>query len=303
MIRVRSYAQLIRLPNVFTALADIALAAFAAGRWGEVPDTWPFCFACLLGASACLYSAGMVWNDIFDVAQDRRERPYRPLPSGRVSRRSALACGIGLMGAGLLLAAGAGWTGFEWQPKPIGVAGILTLTILLYDGWLKCTLAGPIAMGACRFLNVLLGLTLGSVIGEAWAIHLAVVVGLYIIGVTWFARTEARTSRPLLLLLAAGVMLTALVLALALPIWFPSDSTSPLYPYLLVLLGFLVGLPIMNAIEKPVPERVQAAVKRAIMGLVVLDATLATGLVGWQGLAILLLLLPALYLGRWLYST
>jgi 4-hydroxybenzoate polyprenyltransferase len=39
------------------------------------------------------------------------------------------------------------------------------------------------------------------------------------------------------------------------------------------------------------------------MGLVILDAALATALGGILGLAILILLLPALYLGRWIYST
>src|SRR5262249_61032160 len=64
--RLKPYAQLIRLPNVFTALADICLGALAVGA---LPGRWlPFTF--LLLASACLYSAGMVWNDYFDFEQD-----------------------------------------------------------------------------------------------------------------------------------------------------------------------------------------------------------------------------------------
>ena len=39
------------------------------------------------------------------------------------------------------------------------------------------------------------------------------------------------------------------------------------------------------------------------LGLVVLDAILATGLVGLGGLALLLLLVPSYFLGRWVYST
>jgi hypothetical protein len=37
--------------------------------------------------------------------------------------------------------------------------------------------------------------------------------------------------------------------------------------------------------------------------LVLLDAILAAGLVGTVGLLVAVLLLPAAYLGRWLYST
>src|SRR6516165_5639238 len=93
----KPYAQLVRLPNVFTALADICLGALAAGA---LPDRWP-AFVCLLFASACLYSAGMVWNDFFDYDQDYRERPFRPLPSGKISRRMAATFGTSLLAFGV----------------------------------------------------------------------------------------------------------------------------------------------------------------------------------------------------------
>jgi 4-hydroxybenzoate polyprenyltransferase len=128
-------------------------------------------------------------------------------------------------------------------------------------------------------------------------------VGIYIVGVTWFARTEARHSRKSVLAAAAAVMLGALPLALPVPLWFPPGTSSLLFPYLLVALGFVVGLPVCRAIEQPSPANVQAAVKRSIFGLVVLDATLATALAGLTGLILLVLLLPATYLGRWIYST
>jgi 4-hydroxybenzoate polyprenyltransferase len=44
-------------------------------------------------------------------------------------------------------------------------------------------------------------------------------------------------------------------------------------------------------------------VKTCILGLIGLDAILAFAVVGWPGLLILLLLPPALLLGRWVYST
>ncbi len=304
MNRMRTYAQLVRLPNVFTALADIAVGGLAA--WALAPElnfwTW-WAFACLLAASACLYAAGMVWNDYFDIEQDRKERPFRPLPSGRVTPRAALQIGSGLLAAGVILAALAGWRSAGWNATPVILAVLLATAILLYDGWLKRTWAGPLGMGTCRFLNVLLGLTISAAPAWGCKLHLAAVVGLYIVGVTWFARTEARMSRKSALEGAAVVMLAALVLALPLPVWFPPATSSPLFPYLLVGLAFLVGVPVWGAIVRPAPAQVQAAVKRSIMGLVILDATLATALAGASGLLILVLLVPALYLGRWIYST
>jgi 4-hydroxybenzoate polyprenyltransferase len=82
--RWRDLAKLVRLPNVFTALADIAVGALALAVWGAWPAAGGLAFALLFVASACLYSAGMVWNDFFDIEQDRRERPNRPIASGRV---------------------------------------------------------------------------------------------------------------------------------------------------------------------------------------------------------------------------
>jgi hypothetical protein len=62
---------------------------------------------------------------------------------------------------------------------------------------------------------------------------------------------------------------------------------------------------VVQAISNPAPAHVQAAVKRSLMALILLDAVLATATVGILGLAILVLLAPSLYLNRkrWLYAT
>ncbi len=76
--KLRPRLQLIRLPNLFTAMADV-LAGYlivtgAAVRWDILLP--------LLLATACLYAAGCVLNDFHDREIDRRERPFRPIPSG-----------------------------------------------------------------------------------------------------------------------------------------------------------------------------------------------------------------------------
>jgi 4-hydroxybenzoate polyprenyltransferase len=258
----------------------------------------------------------MAWNDFFDLEQDRRERPFRPIPSGRITRRQAALCGLGLLAGGLLFALLAGLVqaarGDAPSPaRPVVLAGCLVGAILLYDGWLKRTWLGPVGMGLCRFLNVLLGVSVAGSLAWPLGAHLAAVVGLYIVGVTWFARTEARQSSQPALAGAAAVMLAGLLLALPLPLDPPSRPgsselpSSPLFPYLLVGLAFAVGLPATRAIRAPAPRNVQAAVKRALGALIVLDAVLATARAGTLGLAILLLLAPSLYLNRrrWLYAT
>src|SRR5947199_10543129 len=105
--RLLALAQLLRLPNVFTAFADIALATAAGvGVTSGWPDVTFWLRAGLLAlASGCLYLGGMVWNDFFDRAEDAKARPFRPLPSGRVSVRLAVALGVVLLAAGVGFAA------------------------------------------------------------------------------------------------------------------------------------------------------------------------------------------------------
>jgi hypothetical protein len=311
MSRVRDYAQLVRLPNVFTALADIGMAALVSGA---LPGAWAAVLLVAL-ASACLYCGGMVWNDYFDVEQDRRERPFRPIPSGRVLRREAAGLGGLLLLGGLVCAclvvllqnAVAADTAPSFRGAPVLLASLLIGAILLYDGWLKRTWAGPVGMGACRFFNVLLGVSAAPQQDWAAGTYLALVVGLYIVGVTWFARTEARESRPAALAGAGLLMLVALALALPLPVILANGpwphQTFFLFPVLLVAFGFAFGLPAYRAIRAPTPARVQTVVKRVVLGLIALDAILATAAVGVAGLLLLVLLVPALYLGRRLYST
>ena len=94
MKKLLAYLQLIRLPNVFTAIADILMGYLVTvGSFG-------YELALLILASCSLYSAGMVLNDVMDFEDDQRDRPNRPLPSGRIDRQWAqkLGCGLLLLG-------------------------------------------------------------------------------------------------------------------------------------------------------------------------------------------------------------
>jgi 4-hydroxybenzoate polyprenyltransferase len=305
--RLLALAQLLRLPNVFTAFADIALgAAVGASLLPSADQSYWIAMGLIAVASGCLYLAGMVWNDVFDRAEDTQARAFRPIPSGRVTVRTAIVLGVVLMLLGLGLAALAGVPGRDvWSHEPLVHAACIAVAVLLYDGGLKRTPIGPVAMAVCRFLNVLFGLSIlpDEALDPDVRVHLAGVVGIYIVGVTWFARTEEGRSNRRQLLAAATVMLLALVLALVLRAKLPPDSGTFLFPYLLVAFGFLIGRPIVRAIANPGAREVQRAVKRSVLGLVVLDAVLATAFTALPGLAILLLLPPALVLGKWVYST
>jgi 4-hydroxybenzoate polyprenyltransferase len=294
------YARLMRLPNVFTAFADIGLGLAVTARMTPIRSgilSEPKAYF-LLAASGLMYLAGMVLNDYFDRKEDAKERPNRPIPRGQISPTTALTLGLGLLGGGLVL------TGLTGNRSGL-LGSALAFAILAYNIKLKHTPFGPVSMALCRFLNVLLGLSLADSddVPIFLKLHLAGVVAIYIVGVTWFARTEEKRSDPRKLRYAAGVLIGAALLALAIPTQLPSGSASLFFPYLLGALVIYLGTRVVQAIRDPAPAHVQAAIKRLVLSLILVDAVLASGTIGTSGLILALLLIPAVVLGKWVYST
>jgi len=81
----------------------------------------------LMVALSLFYVGGMFLNDGFDREVDARERPERPLPSGRATPREVFAIGFGLLAAGLVLLATMAWLG----PGPHAVRRLVTLVSIL----------------------------------------------------------------------------------------------------------------------------------------------------------------------------
>ena len=296
MKSLRPYLQLVRLPAVFTAIADIGLGFLITHDRPE--PAWQFLL--LILASSGLYLAGMALNDVFDREIDARERPNRPIPSGRVPLKSAIGLALALMVLGLVAAALAG------MPSLL-VAVLLAACILAYDGRLKGTLLGPPAMGACRFLNVMLGASAAP--SAVWAppqVVVAAGLGIYIVGVTLFARQEAEQSRRGPLLAAAAVVNLGLAWLLAWVLWASSGrDTSFTATVMLAVILVIVNRRMAAALSNPTPQFVQTAVKTMLLTLVVLDATLIYfhTAEAVYAIATLALLIPALTLGRWIFIT
>nr|WP_037858343.1 UbiA family prenyltransferase [Streptomyces sp. NRRL S-340] len=189
---------MLRLPAVLTVPGDALAGAAAAGRAG--PRT-----LLAVGSSLCLYEAGMALNDWADRAEDARERPHRPLPSGRIRPRAALAAACALTAAGLAAAAGAG------RPA-LAVAAPLAATVWAYDLGLKRTPAGPLAMAAARGLDLLLGAA--ATTGRTRpALRPAALLATHTLAVTAVSRRETTGGAPAVPLaaLATTTALTALL--------------------------------------------------------------------------------------------
>ncbi|MDK1344953.1 UbiA family prenyltransferase, partial [Streptomyces sp. 378] len=194
-----AWAELLRLPALFSVPGD-ALAGTAAT--GSAPDSRTLL---AIASSLCLYEAGMALNDWADRDVDAVERPHRPLPSGRIRPAAALTAACALTGAGLALAARAG------RPA-LAVAAPLAATVWAYDLGLKHTPAGPVAMGAARGLDLLLGAA--ATTGRTRkALPSAALLGTHTLAVTTVSRQEAQGGSPLppLAALATTTLLTRLM--------------------------------------------------------------------------------------------
>lgn len=303
MSAIRAWCELIRLPNTPTALADVlAGVCLATGALAFSPA-----LALLMLASASLYACGIILNDICDIEVDRRERPGRPLPSGRVTIRAARRAGFVLAVGGLAFAAMAARLGESGQ-APVLVAGLILVCILGYDCALKSTRAGPILLGACRGLNLALGMCVaGPVPMDSRALPM-IAMFVYVLSFSSFGRDEAASqrhgpglSRRRLVVgaigAAAGLVLAGGTLATAL-----LGDIAPLGFWLAAVLFTMRRA--ADAIRRPGPDTIQSAMTAFILGVVLLDAAWAAAAAGWiAGAVVAAMLLPALFLGRWLYAT
>lgn len=286
----KAYAQLVRLPNVFTVWADVLMA------WCLLPAHARLPVPVLLGtivASTAFYWGGMVLNDVADEVEDRRERPHRPIPSGRVSSRRAKGLGWGLLTIGLVLSLFLSSFGPNFWIGPL-----LAAAILGYNFWAKATMFGPLLLAFCRGLNVLL---LAASLPELPPplVLAAGMVATYTLGVSIFARSEATQSRVETLLVGAAFMHVSMALVGGLALL---NRTWLAACWLLSYLGMVAPWQWL-ALRRLDSHSVQMAVKASILGLIGLDAVLASAYIVPAGLAILALLPPALLLGRWVYST
>lgn len=200
--------QLVRVAALPTALADVWLGASVTDQFRN----WDIFGLSLV--SLALYAAGMVLNDVHDVDEDRRDNPGRPLPSGRIPVWLATAAGFGLLVAGVGGAA-------ILSARAVVVAGALAALILAYDFVLKATLVGPLNMGLCRALNVVLGMS--SVTATHFrdvltGLSAAAPILLYVVGVSCLARHEVHGARVGSRVASALGIAAALALVVFLPL-------------------------------------------------------------------------------------
>ena len=294
--RLWQYLLLVRLPNAFTTPSNVLAGYFAATPPAEASGVH---LAALMASSGLLYIAGIALNDYFDIEIDRRERPSRPLPSGNVPKKHAMAIALIALAAAnaiTLLAAG-----------PVGLAVSLALTtmIIAYDYRLKHTAAGPFAMGGSRFLNVILGtspaisvaLLAGAGVQLEIAVFAAASLFAYVVAITLLSKKEVGGERPSQL---PSLMIFAAIAAIA-----AIGLTSLRWEFLISLSIFAAVMIITfrQHLAAGSPS-VQKAVRNMVISIIILDSVFVSGTAGLPyGLATLLFIAPAVILAKKLYVT
>ncbi|GAA5510661.1 UbiA family prenyltransferase [Novipirellula caenicola] len=300
-----AWAQLVRLPNVFTVVADVS-AAFLLAAQGPTPVVrW----ICVLAAGISLYWAGMILNDVFDIERDRAERPKRPLPSGRISLAAARAAGWAILILGVILGSLSGYLPGDnlattWLPAATSI--VLAVMIVAYDGPLKKTPLAPAAMGACRFLSFLLGASPVIIVqpdGPLVPLHLvafALGFGIYITGITLMARDEASGGNDTNLKVGLSLIVIGLfALAFApqqAPAGFANFLRTPYaFPLLIAMIAYPVVLRGIRCVRHATPANVQTTIRSGILSIIPLAAAVAMlGAGPLWGLAIFALIIPAI---------
>ncbi|MCB0074439.1 MAG: UbiA family prenyltransferase, partial [Caldilineaceae bacterium] len=320
--------------NVLTPVADVWMGiAVTTGTLEPAERT-----IAITLSSVCLYLSGMVLNDVFGFEEDKHARPERPLPSGRIKRAHAAILGAVLMATGLGAAA---WGAARSASiTPLMIAVVLAIGIVGYDKLSKDNAFKPWLMGLCRGLNVVLGMSVARVLTPMEGVpvlslgetNIAQAMALYVAGVTFFARSEDRTSPRRTLVIGLLVALLGLLHLAAGPLqsllrvdWIeetyaqigiPLDlsylkEVSPTLRVSMLAWATLWGVVTLfvcrrfvAALIHPDARRVQAAVGHGIQCIIIINAALAWGYAGhFWGLAILALWPPTMLAARFIPQT
>jgi 4-hydroxybenzoate polyprenyltransferase len=199
----------------------------------------------------------------------------------------------------------------------LAVALILVGCVVAYDAGIKHSVPGPELMGACRGLNLLLGMSHAASLGgpACWAV--AAAYATFVTGITWISRSEVEPTEQVRPGVAAGVLLQNLAFLVYLaacvhPELFPghdpkavTDSSGSIQgPLFLLIWVIWVNRHTVPAIRAMQPGEVQRAVSVSITALVALHIGLLMAVNASVGLLVLLgLWLAAMVSGRWIYST
>ncbi len=280
-----------RPANIITSIADVLAGVAISGFLLTVSlfsvQIQTVLLLCL--STVGLYGGGVVFNDVFDAELDRVERPERAIPSGRVTIKEAVFLGICLLLVGII-------SSFLVNR----IAGYISVAIaaaaLIYDKWGKHhRIIGPLNMGLCRGLNLLLGVSIVTAqLSIYW--YVALVPILYIAAVTTVSRGEVHGGKSISFYIAAILYLLVFTAVVIFSIY--KDKTLVTIIFLLPF-AWMIFTPLYKAFKEPSGKKIGKAVKAGVIALILLNASWAAAFGAlWLALVIVLLLPLSIFLAK-----
>jgi len=176
----KDFFQLVRFPGIFTAFSNVLIGYFFSFNLEII--YLPF----LLAISGLLFCSGMIFNDYFDYSIDKKERSFRPLPSGKLSKSTALIIAIVFLILANIFA-------FFIGSDTLLVSLILSSLIFFYNFKLKSfSFLGFLSLSIIRMLNVLLGFSISSISIEF--LQYVIPIGIFVFGISILAKNEMKSN-------------------------------------------------------------------------------------------------------------
>ena len=256
-----NFFRLMRPANIVTSVADVLAGIAISGYFLTFEtDYFPVLMLCI--ATIGLYGGGIVFNDVFDADLDKIERPERAIPSGAVKLNEAI-----LLGAFLLL------SGIAAAFTIAALSGIIAILIaffaLLYNKYSKHhSFLGPLNMGLCRGLNLLLGVSIIAVSLNEWY-FLGIVPLIYIFSITMISQGEVHGLNRNKLY--AGAFLYLLVIGSMLYLSFNKGQVI-IALFFIIPFAWMIFRPLFIAIKEPLGKNIGKAVKAGVISLILMDA-------------------------------
>ncbi len=292
----RDYLILVRFPNLFTLPSNILVGFVIVSTLSQTAFVQVLFVVTI---SILIYCVGIILNDYFDFTIDKKERPNRPLPSGKISRKIAIILAFVFSILALILS-------FIMSVQTLAISSILLAVIFAYDKYLKKTSVGPYTIATARVMNILLGVSvnINNIGNYAQIVILTFVLSItfvYVSLIGFLSRYEiygfSNNLKLFLFPTVLGVIIASIIL-FSYAGFFRYDSLI-----ILALFSFIMGLSFYEISKKDFLD-IQKIIQNMILSIIILDSTFLSGIRGIElGLVVLTLLAPLLLLSKKMYMT
>lgn len=292
-----NYLRLVRIANVFTTVTNILLGYLF---FTNINNFDYFIIVKLVSISVFLYIGGMVLNDYFDIKIDKKERPWRPLSSDKITKKNALIIILFSFSYALIFSLIMGSNTFIITFIMIGL-------IFLYNKFLKKTIYGPINMGSIRSLNIILGASQSIfLLEEELSFDNRFLIPVlceffYVYAITVLSKNETKEFYFSFSNVVPFVIIYLVIFFILIFILFDVIKYESLIP--LAIFFSVVLYSQITLLKKTMT--IQRTISYLIMMIVILDSIFITDIIGiyYSFTLSFLLILPILFLSKKIYLT